>query len=128
MTLINFSHPLTPLQLIEIERLTGQAVERVVDVKTHFETERSFAEQARALIERVGFSPQEWQTMPLLVNLLSLNVIAALVLAELHGRCGYFPPVIRLRVVPDSLPPQFQVVEIPNLQSIREAARSTRQQ
>ncbi len=126
MTLLNFGHPLTPSHLARIEQLTGQAVECVVDVKTHFETDSSFVEQARALIDRVGLSPQEWQTMPLLINLPSLNVIAALILAELHGRCGYFPPVIRLRVVPDSLPPLFQVVEILNLQSIREAARLTR--
>jgi hypothetical protein len=126
MTLINFSHPLTPVHLSEIELLTEQAVERVVDVKTQFDIGRPFVEQARALIESVGLSPQEWQTMPLLINLPSLNVIAALVLAEMHGRCGYFPPIVRLTVVPDALPPQFQVAEILNLQSIREAARSTR--
>jgi hypothetical protein len=95
-------------------------------VKTQFDTERSFVEQAQALIASVGLSPQEWQTMPLLINLPSLNVIAAMVLAEVHGRCGYFPPIIRLTTVPDSLPPQFQVAEILNLQSVREAARSRR--
>ncbi len=30
--------------------------------------------------------------------------ITALVLAELHGRMGYFPPVIRLRPAKDALP------------------------
>jgi len=126
MTLFNFSHPLIPRHLNEIERLTGQAVERMVDVKTQFDTERSFVEQAQALIASLGLSPQEWQTIPLLINLPSLNVIAAMVLAEVHGRCGYFPPVIRLTAVSDSLPPQFQVAEVLNLQSVREAARATR--
>jgi hypothetical protein len=62
---------LTPAHLAAVEELTGQAVE-----------------QARALVESVGLSAEEWQTPPLLINLPSLNVIAALVLAEAHGRCG----------------------------------------
>src|SRR6266508_4569486 len=126
MTLVNFTHPLTPAHLAQVEQLTGQVVERVVDVKTQFDSERPFGEQTRMLVESVGLSTQEWQTVSLLINLPSLNIIAALVLAELHGRCGYFPPIIRLTVVSGSLPPQFQVAEILNLQSVREAARSTR--
>jgi hypothetical protein len=126
MTLLNFTHPLTPAHLARIEQLTGLVVERVVDVKTQFDTDRPFSEQTRGLVESVGLSAQEWQTMPSLINLPSLNVIAALVLAEVHGRCGYFPPIIRLTVVSDSLPSQFQVTEILNLQSVRDAARSTR--
>jgi len=34
--IINFSHPLTPAQLDQIAGLTQQAVERVIDVPTHF--------------------------------------------------------------------------------------------
>jgi len=126
MILLNFAHPLTPTQLCQIEQLTGQAVTRVVEVNTHFQTDKPFVAQARALVESVGLSAQDWQTTPLLVNLPSLNVIAALVLAELHGRCGYFPPVLRLMPVPNALPPQFQVAEIVNLQAVREAARARR--
>jgi hypothetical protein len=126
MRILNFAHPFTPEQLRQIEQLTGQAVARVVDVKTHFQTDKQFVEQARALVESAGLSAQEWQTTPLLVNLPSLNVIAALVLAELHGRCGYFPPVLRLMPIPNALPPQFQVAEIVNLQAVREAARAMR--
>jgi hypothetical protein len=124
MRILNFAHPLTPEQLRQIEQLTGQAVARVVDVETHFRTDKPFVAQARALVESVGLSAQEWQTTPLLVNLPSLNVIAALVLAELHGRCGYFPPVLRLMPVPNALPPQFHVAEIVNLQAVREVARA----
>ena len=126
MLMLNFAHPLTPEQLRQIQQLTGQVVERVVNVQTHFRTDKPFVEQARALVESVGLSPQDWQTTPLLANLPSLNVIAALVLAELHGRCGYFPPVIRLAPVANAVPPQFQVAEIVNLQAVREAARTMR--
>jgi hypothetical protein len=126
MILLNFSHPLTPAQFAAIERLAGQQVERVIEVKTQLDHARPFAEQARAVVEVAGLSPQEWQGLPLLVNLPSLSAIAALVLAELHGRMGYFPAVLRLRPVPETMPPQFEVAEIINLQAVREAARQRR--
>jgi hypothetical protein len=39
---------------------------------------------------------------------------------------GYFPSVLRLRPVPDSNPPQFEVAEIINLQAVRDRAREHR--
>lgn len=79
-----------------------------------------------ALADQVGFTPEEWQTAALLVNPPSLHVIAAALLAELHGRMGYFPSILRLRLVPGSNPPQFEVAEVLNLNEIREQARKSR--
>jgi len=62
----------------------------------------------------------------LLVVLPSLNFIAAALLAELHGRMGYFPPIVRTRPVADVLPRRYEVAEILDLQSIREQARKQR--
>lgn len=126
MVILNFSHPLTPAQVADIERLTGRKVERVVDIKVHFDHEKPFAEQAQAMVESIGLSVEEWQTTRLLVNLPSLNTIAALVLAELHGRMGYFPAVVRLKPIADTAPPQFEVAEILNLQAARDGARKKR--
>ena len=53
-------------------------------------------------------------------------MVAALVMAELHGRCGYFPAVLRLKPVSDTTPLQFTVAEVVNLQVVRDAARHTR--
>jgi len=75
---------------------------------------------------RAELAPQEWQTASILVNPPSLNFITALVLAELHGRMGYFPPVVRLRPVKEALPPRYEVAEILNLQAVRDAARLKR--
>jgi hypothetical protein len=57
--------------------------------------------------------------------------LAVVLLAELHGRCGYFPAHLRLRPVegPDGsprLPPQYEVAEILDLQAIRDDARRKR--
>jgi hypothetical protein len=126
MLVVNFGHVLTAAHLAAVERLTGSEVSRVVEVRTQFDESRPFAEQARALVDSAGLTPGEWQTERLLVNLPSYNYAAALVLAELHGRAGYFPAVLRLRPVADSTPPQFELAEVLNLQAAREEARRRR--
>ncbi len=126
MIVVNFSHPLTPAQQTAIEALTQEKTGRLIEVKTHFNEAQPYTEQARALVESVGLTPAQWQQEKLLINPPSLSVIAALVLAELHGRMGYFPSIIRLRPVPGSMPPQFEVAEILNLHSVREQARLER--
>lgn len=126
MILLNFTHPLTADHLARIETLTGQPVGRVIDVETQFDVEAPFAPQVTDLVDSIGLSSTEWQTAPILVNPPALNVIAVTLLAELHGRMGYFPPVVRLRPVAGSLPPRFEVAELINLQAVRESARQAR--
>lgn len=126
MIVVNFAHVLTPAHLAAVERLTGRAVTKVVEVKTYFDETQPFAGQARTLVDSAGLTPEQWQTEPLLVNLPSYNYAAALVLAELHGRTGYFPAVLRLRPVADSTPQEFEVAEALNLQAAREEARRRR--
>ena len=91
-----------------------------------FDAEQPFLPQLQALVARIPLSPVELQTAPLLVVLPALNFIAALLLAELHGRMGYFPAILRIRPVAGSTPPRFEVAEILNLQAVRDAARLTR--
>ena len=125
MTIINFSHPLTNAQKTQIESLAGVPVERLIEVQRTFDIERSYDEQAVALVNEVGLSHQEWQGMPLLVNLPSLSIIAGLVLAEIHGRSGHFPSVLRLCPVTGPAT-TYEVAEILNLDVIRLAAREQR--
>lgn len=126
MILVNFSHPLNPNQIAQLEALLQHKVERVIEVMPQFDHTQAFAEQARALIDSVGLTPQEWQGAPIVIVPPALNFIAVTVLAELHGRMGYFPTVARLRPVPNTLPPQFEIAEIINLQAVRDAARTRR--
>jgi hypothetical protein len=126
MILVSFSHPLTEAQLASIEKLTQEKITQCIEVKTHFNETQPYTEQARALVEAAGLTPAQWQQERLLINPPSLSAIAALVLAEVHGRCGYFPAVLRLRPIVGSTPPQFEVAEILNLQAVREQARQQR--
>lgn len=126
MILLNFAHPLTAEHLSQIESLTGQKAEQIIDLKVQFDNEKPFEPQLQELTAALSLSSEEWQTKPILVNLPSLNVIAGLLLAELHGRMGYFPPVLRLRPIANTTPTQFEVAEILNLQTVREEARKVR--
>jgi hypothetical protein len=125
MILINFSHPLTPEHLAQIEALTGQAVERVIEIPTRLDNEAPFGPQVAELVEQAGLSPEEWQTLPLVVVPPALNFAAVLLIAELHGRTGYFPPCVRIKPVPGT-PPRYAVAEILDLQGQREGARNRR--
>ncbi len=126
MIILNFAHPLTDEHLAAIEALARQPVERVIECPVQFDTGQPFVPQVEALVEEAGLSPREWQTLPLLVNLPSLNYIAAIVLAAIHGRTGYFPAMLRLRPVAGVTPPRFEVAELVDLQAVRDAARTRR--
>ncbi len=126
MTVLNFGHPLTDAQKAMLEQQTGLTVDHVFMVDTQIDTATALAPQVSAWLDGIPLSPTEWQTEPIVVVLPSLNYSAAVLLAEMHGRTGYFPTVVRLRPAPDSPVPRFDVAETINLQSIREEARTRR--
>jgi len=126
MIIINFSHPLSENQIRQIESITPHKVERVINLPVQFDNDLPYAPQVRQLADRVPLDSETLQTARILVNPPALNFITAMLLAELHGRMGFFPPILRLRPEPDSMPPVFEVCEIINLQHIREEARKTR--
>lgn len=125
MIILNFSHSLTKEQLEQIEEIVKRKIEQVIPVKVQFNHQESFIEQMQKMLE--GFNlDQNLLEGGFLVNLPSFNVISALLLAEIHGRMGYFPGIIRIRPVEGAIPPKFEVAELINLQQIRETARITR--
>ncbi len=126
MLLLNFGHPLTDPQLSRVRELVGRDVERIIAVPTHLDHERPFDQQVRELLTTVPLTPEQWQTTPLIINLPSLAPITAVLLAEIHGRSGFFPTILRLRPVAGTMPPQFEVAELLNLQAVRDAARTRR--
>jgi hypothetical protein len=126
MILLNFSHPLTEAQVAQVEALTQEKITGVERVFTQFDNDAPFMPQLHNLMANLSLSPDEWQELSILVNLPSYNFVAALLLAELHGRMGYFPPIIRLRPVKGALPPRYEVAEVLNLQETRNEARKLR--
>lgn len=125
MLLINFSHPLDPDAVAACESSLGQPLSRApIEVQHLFDVESSFVEQAKSLVETVGLSPQEWQRASLIVNLPPLSLIAALVLAEIHGRRGEFPRVLRMKR--NAQTEVWEFAELVSLQNLRDEARQRR--
>jgi hypothetical protein len=122
--IINFSHTLTQSQLEQIERKYKLKIKRLMEIRTQFDHEQDFDEQVRELVDGIELTSEEWQDT--LVNPPSLNVIAVALVAELHGRLGHFPDLIRLKPVPDSTPMRFEFAEVLHLQKIRDDARKER--
>jgi hypothetical protein len=123
MILVNFSHPLSSEQTAAVEALMQTPIQRVFEVRSQVDAQAPLAPQIAALADAAGLTPTQWQNEAILVNPPSLNYSAVTLLAELHGRMGYFPACLRLRPVAGMVPPRFEVAEILNIQAIRDAAR-----
>lgn len=126
MLILNYAHPFTDEQLAQIETLVGGAVSEVKQIKVHLDQARPLLPQVIALADAAGLSHEEWSGRALLINPPSLNFVAVALIAELHGRMGYFPTCLRIRPVPGATPPRYEVAEVLNLQDVRNAARDRR--
>jgi hypothetical protein len=123
--LLNFAHPLTGAQLAQAAALLGQQP-AVRNIAVQIDRGRPLADVAREMADAAQLAPDAWQTQPLLINPPGLAPLALALLAELHGRCGYFPALLNIRPVADATPPRYEVAEIVNLQALRDAARAGR--
>ena len=126
MIVLNFAHPLTEEQILQLEEIIGEKVEEIREFKVSFDNAKPFAEQVKELVDGCDMTPMDWQTKRILIVPPSLNFIAVTLIAELHGRMGYFPPIARIRPVEGAVPPKFEVAEIIDLQAVRDRARKER--
>ena len=126
MLILNFTHPFTEEQQKQIEALAAPAsIEEVRTIPVQINHSEPLAEQIAAIVNSVDLSSEEWQTRPLLINPPGYAPAAFVLLAELHGRIGHFPSLIRLRPKPGPVT-TYEVAELLNLQAIREEARRRR--
>ena len=126
MMIINFGHPLTEKNKQQIAEKTGEKGFEIINVKVQLDQEKPFVPQIIALVEEINLTSELWQSGLLLINLPAFHVAAGLLLAELNGRMGHFPPVMRLRPTTSSLTQEYELAEILNLQAVRDEARKKR--
>jgi len=125
MLILNFSHPITPEQRVQIESLADTTISDIRAIPVQIDQAQPLEPQIRSIADATGLTPEEWQTLPLLINPPGYAPAAFVLLAELHGRIGHFPTLIRLR--PKAGPiTSFEVAELLNLQTVRENARKQR--
>lgn len=125
MLILNFTHPLTNEQRAQVEALANAHVEEVRSIPVQIDQSEPLEPQLTAIVDAVGLSSEEWQTKPLLINPPGYAPAAFVLLAELHGRIGHFPALIRMRPKPGPVP-AYEIAELLNLQAIREQARTRR--
>ena len=126
MLILNFSHPFTDEQSAQVAELLGSAIDEIRTIGVQIDQESALEPQVRAIVGSVGLTSQEWQTRQLLINPPGYAPAAFVLLAELHGRIGHFPTLIRLRPRPGGVVTTFEVAELLNLQTIREESRKQR--
>ena len=122
---LNFSHPFTATQLEQLASQLGTEAE-IRTVPVQIDNEYSLAEQVTKIADATNLSSEEWQTRPLAVNPPVYAAAAVALLAEIHGRMGHFPTLVRIRPVVDSTPTAYEVAELLNLQAVRDEARLRR--
>jgi len=125
MLILNFSHPFTNDQCAQIEALANKAIDEVRTISMHINQSEPLNAQIVAIVDSIAIASDEWQTRPLLINPPGYAPAAFALLAELHGRIGHFPSLIRLRPKPGPIT-TYEVAELLNLQVIREQARQRR--
>lgn len=124
--LLNFAHPLTAEDITAINNLAKQPILDIKNIDAQIDPQGNVTVQVEEILNRAGLSSEQWQQTPIIINLPSLSYSAAIMLALLHGRMGYFPPILRMKPESGSIIPKFVVAEIINLQAVRDQARKER--
>lgn len=123
---VNLSHPITDTQLEALRLELSCTIDQVIHRPVQLDHERPLADQVREIVDAVGLPSHTWQTASIVVNLPGFPVAAAAVVAEVHGRMGHFPTVLRLRPVMIQGTTAYELAEVVNLQSVRDQSRERR--
>jgi hypothetical protein len=126
MFLINFGYPLADAQKMRIEELLSQKIDSYYPIPVQFNNDQAFEKQVETLLADNDLPYQDLMTHPIAVILPSHAYIAVLILVELQARIGRFPAIIRFRPRPESLPLEYEVAEIVDLQWLRDQLRQKR--
>ncbi|NTW56553.1 MAG: hypothetical protein HGB20_05860 [Chlorobiaceae bacterium] len=85
-----------------------------------------FVANIERTIDKIDLSPEQWQASGIVAVPAGYTAIWSVAMAELHGRLGYFPDIVRLRPAPAATVEKFEVAEIMNLREVRHASREKR--
>lgn len=120
---INFGHALTDEQIKELEALGYRIGIPNLGASFHLDDHAPFGPQVERILDSFGYSKAEWERVSntTLFVLPTHAEIAGIFLAQLHGRMGHFPRIIRRTRGTDG---GFHVVEVVDLQQLRNEQRA----
>lgn len=127
MIFISFSdHIREDTHKTAIEAFVGRTIEEFIHTERSFDTEKSFVPQVSEWLNSIDFEGLAVRKKPIVVFLPSLNYIAAILLAQMHGRIGSFPSILRVKSVDRSGVRVYEIAEVINLNEVRDQARGLR--
>jgi hypothetical protein len=115
---LNFSHPITEKQEMEIAQEVRDTVE-VVDIKVQIDFNRSLQEQAYEIVEPYV---QTLLNERFLIRPAAFDAATLSLMAVIHGISGHFPRIVTFKREEG----EFVVWGILDLQTLREEARTIR--
>jgi hypothetical protein len=123
---VNLLHPLDEGQLEQLRwALNGTIGEVINRPSPKFNLSRPLVEQVRELVDSLPLTSAAWEKTPIVLNPPGFAPATAVLLAELHGRMGYFPPIARFKPASSS-PAAFELAEVIDLREVREGGRNCR--
>jgi len=109
--ILNYTHPITPEQHTQLSSMLSDEIE-VRNIAVQIDHAQPMQVQVAALADAAKLTPTEWQSLPLLINPPGYAPAALALIAELHGRIGHFPALVRMRPVAGTTPTRYEVGEI----------------
>jgi hypothetical protein len=115
---LNFSHPITEKQKLEIAQEVCDKVE-VVDIKVQINFEESLQEQAYEIVDPFVSTLVNER---FLIRPAALDAATLAIMAVIHGVSGHFPRIVTFKREEG----EFVVWSVIDLQTLREEARTAR--
>ena len=69
LRIINFTHPLTPEIIKQIQQVLHEPIEEIIEIKTQLDEDLPLDEQIDDQVDKVKFTSEEWQSGRFLVHL-----------------------------------------------------------
>jgi len=115
--------PITESHLQQLRTQLGRPVDEVISIPHELDDAQPYAPQILERVRQTGLTPEEWASLPIVLNAHPLSPANAVLMAVVHGLKGCFPDVIRWRRVGNTQ--EYEVAEILHPQPLRDqAARS----
>ncbi|KAF0208377.1 MAG: hypothetical protein FD171_860 [Actinobacteria bacterium] len=124
--IVNFGHALTPAVVDEIVEAAGCEGFSLHEVEFAANLSELLEPQVVAAIDATNIDPGDWPRLNLVVGLPTHAPLTAVVLAELHGRLGHFPAIVRFAPDDGALVRNYRLAEVLNLEAMRSRARTRR--
>lgn len=125
MIVLNLAErPLNPEQIDQIEALTNQRVEQVINASVSSEPAETIASLVQKIVlAKETVSNERWSDKTVAVNLTGNAKIDIISIVSLWGKLNQLPQIIQLKPRPFDNPPQYDVTGVLDLDTLKETVR-----